>query len=87
MSNLNIFANEIQTGNMLNLSDAMVANPDNTLPEMIATSLIGEEYAEVTAKNQDGDRVEVELAYYSLVFKMSFDDRDEIDILDESDED
>lgn len=88
MSDFSIFANEIQPNDSVNLFDAVEANPDNKnqLPEVI-TMLTGDEYAVVTSKTHQGDRIELEVSYYYLNFKLSFYEHDEIDIWDINDED
>lgn len=87
MSDFTIFAQEIQTDDLMNLFDAMKANPANKLPEVI-TILTGEEYADVTSMKHDvsKNQVEVELSYYTLNFKMVFNATDELEVLDQDDE-
>lgn len=88
MSDFTVFAQEIQTGDLLNLFDARKANPANKLPEVI-TILTGEEYADVISMKHDlsQNQVVVELSYYTLKFTMVFDANDELEILDQDDED
>lgn len=88
MSDISIFANEIQTDDRVNLFDAVDVNPANKsqLPEFI-TILTGDEYAIVTSKVHQGDRIELEVSYYYLNFKLSFHENDEVDIWDVNDED
>lgn len=88
MSDISIFANDVQIDDHVNLFDAVDVNPDNKnhLPEVISI-LTGSEYGIVTSKINQGDRIELEVSYYYLHFKLSFHENDEIDIYDINDED
>lgn len=83
MSNFHLVAQELETGDLLEISDAMENNPETNIPEIVTQNLTIGSYAKVLETNQNsGDHVHIKMDYYGHVFDMTFPVKEELFILD-----